>query len=180
MHFGLFRAWTISIVLILAGTSLIAADAPILESAEEAQLYDESKWGAYPYTRYSSSTILAPRLLRREWNPDRCQEGGQYYFFAPHGYLVTRGGPTIFDVNGNMVWFANHLHTTTYNFGVQTYKGEQYLTWWYGNNVWRDHGKGNYYMVWRNSETVLCTTETRMLMSFTLFSTIRIIGSSQI
>jgi hypothetical protein len=51
----------------------------------------------------------------------------------------------ILDQNGDLVWFKEY--GTTYNFNIHSFRGEDYLTFWTGNDGVRGHGNGIYYMV---------------------------------
>lgn len=126
------------------------ADPPLL-STQDAKDYDSGQYGDYPTFELKSKDQDVPRLLRRQWTEEACMIEGEYYFVAPHSSWISHAGPSIFDTAGHQVWFGDG-YPTTYNLQTQEYRGETYLTWWDGNNIWRDHGKGYYYMVRR----ILC------------------------
>lgn len=46
-----------------------------------------------------------------------------------------------------MIWGPDHRYGEVYNFQVQMYKGEPYLTFWAGDDSVGGHGEGKYYMV---------------------------------
>ena len=50
---------------------------------------------------------------------------------------------------GAMIWGNDHRYGEVYNFQVQMYKGEPYLTFWAGDDSVGGHGEGKYYMVSR-------------------------------
>lgn len=56
----------------------------------------------------------------------------------------------ILDAKGSMIWskhFDNQFGGQAYDLKVQRYKGEDYLTFWLGDDRIRGHGAGEYYMV---------------------------------
>lgn len=80
---------------------------------------------------------------------DACTDGG-YYFITPRGWKVSDPGPMILDGNGTLIWtdhFSNKFGGQAYDLRVQKYKGEDYLTFWLGDDRVRGHGAGHYYMV---------------------------------
>lgn len=116
----------------------------VLSPPSDYALYDTGSYGKVPLTKLKSTRGSAQRLHRRVWS-EQCDRPDQYHFIAPHGILLNHAGPEIIDNDGEQVWFAKGFGTT-YNFRAQWYKGEQYLTWWSGNDQVRGHGSGFYYM----------------------------------
>ena len=56
----------------------------------------------------------------------------------------------ILDQDGTMIWsehFPNQYGGQAYDFKVQRYRGEDYLTFWLGDDSVRGHGAGRFYMV---------------------------------
>lgn len=51
----------------------------------------------------------------------------------------------ILDQDGHVVWAKSWGRT--YNMNMQTYKGEDFITFWVGNDGVVGHGEGTYYMV---------------------------------
>jgi hypothetical protein len=51
----------------------------------------------------------------------------------------------IIDQDGHLVWTKHYGQT--YNANVYRYKGQDYLTFWVGNDGIVGHGDGTYYMV---------------------------------
>lgn len=72
-----------------------------------------------------------------------CDPG--YTFLAPRGDSVVHPGPMILDASGELVW-AKHNWGTTQDFKVQRYKGQDYVTYWQGDEE-DGHGRGSWYMV---------------------------------
>ena len=54
--------------------------------------------------------------------------------------------PMIFDGKGNLIWM-NATYGETFGLGVQKYKGQDYLTFWQGDDSVGGHGQGYYFMV---------------------------------
>lgn len=73
----------------------------------------------------------------------QCDPG--YTFLAPRGDSVAHPGPMIVDAHGELVW-AKYHRATTQDFKVQQYKGQDYLTYWQGDEE-DGHGRGSWYMV---------------------------------
>ena len=105
--------------------------------------YDRSYYGAWPQQSYHSSSLSGPIL--NYWHRSRACEDGGYTLIAPRGDSVRHKGPMILDQNGDLVWFKEY--GTTYNLNIHTFQGEDYLTFWTGNDGVRGHGNGVYYMV---------------------------------
>ena len=51
------------------------------------------------------------------------------------------------DSHGKLIW-AKSTEGQAYDFKVQEYKGEQFLTYWQGDDKVRGHGAGDFYMVY--------------------------------
>jgi hypothetical protein len=65
--------------------------------------------------------------------------------------LTPRGGiappqATILDRSGHLIWSIGG-YDQIYNLMVQEYNGQNYLTFWAGNDAVGGHGTGFYYMV---------------------------------
>ncbi|KAI7369214.1 hypothetical protein KC354_g2108 [Hortaea werneckii] len=104
--------------------------------------------GSYPVKKGTSSKLTAPETNVLRWSPE-CDDG-RYHFVAPRGWKVPRPGPMILDAKGSMIWskhFDNEFGGQAYDLKVQRYKGEDYLTFWLGDDRIRGHGAGEYYML---------------------------------
>lgn len=115
--------------------------------ADEA--YDHGDFGSYPYQEYQSSALKGPRVNILATS-DRCSGGDdEFIFLNPRGRRVVPGpNPMILDQAGNLVWTLDGKpYGETYNLNVQEWNGEQYLTFWGGNDAVGGHGQGYYYMV---------------------------------
>jgi hypothetical protein len=64
---------------------------------------------------------------------------------ASHGPFSKAQQLTLY--SGDFIWASQHHYGQVYNFQVQQYKGEPYLTFWAGNDAVDGHGAGHYYMV---------------------------------
>lgn len=108
---------------------------------------DSGQRGSYPLQTFVSSKIQAPHANFLQWHPE-CDDG-RYQFLTPRGWKVSNPGPMILE-GGELVWFkhfSNRFGGQAYDFKVQSYKGEDYLTFWLGDDTVRGHGFGQYYMV---------------------------------
>ncbi|KAK5136580.1 hypothetical protein LTR08_002594 [Meristemomyces frigidus] len=109
---------------------------------------DRGKSGYYPVHKFFTSDLAAPKTNYLQWSPE-CDDG-LYYFITPKGWSVTQPGPVILDGDGSLIWashFDNAFGGQAYDLKVQTYRGEDYLTFWLGDDSVRGHGAGEYYML---------------------------------
>ncbi|KAB8073765.1 ASST-domain-containing protein [Aspergillus leporis] len=123
----------------LAFTPIQADHGPYIQSTA----YDDGKFGEWPTETYRSSPIVGPALNYLQYS-DECKDG-LYTFIAPRGNKVGNPGPMILDQDGHLVWTKKYGQT--YNLNVYTFKGQDYLTFWVGNDGVGGHGEGAYYML---------------------------------
>jgi hypothetical protein len=71
----------------------------------------------------------------------QAQDTAPGYIFVAPKKGAGQDGPMIVDDQGQLVWFSKDRYAT--DFRVQTYQGEQVLTWWEGKVV-AGHGVGEY------------------------------------
>lgn len=103
---------------------------------------------SYPIHTFVSSKVKAPIVDFAE-RSSACNDGS-YYFITPRGWKVSDPGPMILDGDGNLIWtdhFSNKFGGQAYDLRYQKYRGEEYLTFWLGDDRVRGHGAGHYYMV---------------------------------
>lgn len=114
--------------------------------ADEA--YDRGTFGSYPSQGYQSSELRGPRVNILT-SSDRCYNNDTLVFLNPRGHNVVPGpNPMILDQAGNLIWTLDGREFgETYNLNVQEWNGEQYLTFWGGDDTVGGHGQGYYYMV---------------------------------
>lgn len=109
--------------------------------------FDDGSLGAYPNQTYvTSPEAISPRLNILQ-SSSRCDDG-LYTMISLRGDKVELKGqsPMIVDGKGNLVWM-NATYGETFGLGVQKYKGQDYLTFWQGDDSVGGHGEGYYYMV---------------------------------
>ncbi|EMD00645.1 hypothetical protein BAUCODRAFT_50297, partial [Baudoinia panamericana UAMH 10762] len=103
----------------------------------------------YPVRTYATrDDITSPETNFLQWN-SRCDDG-LLYFVTPRGWSLPYPGPMILDSHGELVWthhFDNGFGGQAYDFKVQRYQDEEYLTFWLGDDRVRGHGAGYYYML---------------------------------
>ena len=126
-----FLTKSILLFLFLKDLSHVLADtAPYFNDRR----FKNGDYGSYPVQKFFSSNVVAPYLniLTRH---SRCDDGS-YVMFSPRGFAVADDarGPMILDSLGNLVWAVTG-YEQTYNLMAQEYKGQQYLTFWAGNDV---------------------------------------------
>ncbi|EDP51097.1 conserved hypothetical protein [Aspergillus fumigatus A1163] len=120
--------------------TLVQADrGPYFQSSR----FEDGDLGQWPTETYRSSALMGPILNYVESNP-QCKDG-QYTLIAPRGMAVRNPGPMIIDQDGHLVWTKHYGQT--YNVNVYRYKGQDYLTFWVGNDGIVGHGDGTYYML---------------------------------
>lgn len=110
---------------------------------------DNGAWGYYPTSDYVTEKGLnGPHVNTLQWDP-RCSDG-LLTFITPRGWGIQNPGPMILDQQGDLIWakhFDNQYGGQAYDFKVQKYGGEDYLTFWLGDDRVRGHGSGSYYML---------------------------------
>ena len=109
--------------------------------------YDEGNYGGYPVQKYKSSDALAPHFNIIQHRPD-CNDQ-LFTFLSPRGYYdeARNARAVIVDQEGALVWSSGWEEKQIYNLRAQTYKGNDYITFWAGNDAVGGHGAGEYYMV---------------------------------
>ena len=104
--------------------------------------YDLGFYGFGPSRRYHSFDEKSPII---EVSPAGATCDQRYTFLAPRGDSVEHPGPMILDAQGELVWMKYNWGTTQ-DFKVQHYKGQDYVTYWQGDEE-DGHGRGSWYMV---------------------------------
>ncbi len=140
-------SWTVlavaCVVLLYLSISYVAIPFLILLSPTlHPALYELGFYGGSPSQTYISNGLSSPRISTRKYDSS-CDPG--YTFLNFNGDSVPHPGPAILDADNELVWKAEGQGTTT-NLKVQTYKGEQYLTFWSGKKG-GTMGAGVYYLV---------------------------------
>lgn len=110
---------------------------------------DDGTLGYFPSRTFMTEDVIsAPHTNWPQWY-QRCDEG-KFYFLTPKGWSISQPGPMILDSRGDLVWskhFANEWGGQAYDLMVQHYQGQDYLTFWTGDDQVRGHGSGAYMMV---------------------------------
>lgn len=116
---------------------------------EYNEAIDNGTYGYYPIRTYATTEdVRSPITNFLQWSP-QCEDG-LLYFITPRGWSLSDPGPMILDQHGELVWakhFDNKFGGQAYDFMVQEYQGQEYLTFWLGDDRVRGHGSGYYYMV---------------------------------
>jgi len=152
MNILLLFLWHLATCLQAARADSVAHDESNHASAsppEYNEAADNGTFGYYPYRTYATvEEITSPQINFLQWDP-RCDDGF-YHFITPRGWSLSNPGPMILDNYGELVWsrhFDNKFGGQAYDFMVQTYQGQDYLTFWLGDDRVRGHGSGWYYML---------------------------------
>ncbi|KAL3462431.1 ASST-domain-containing protein [Aspergillus heterothallicus] len=106
--------------------------------------YDLGVYGFGPSRAYASFPYESPLFDITVIDDHRACNSG-YTFLAPRGDSVAHPGPMILDANGELVWMK-HNRGTTQDFKVQRFQGNNYLTYWEGEQV-DGRGYGSWYML---------------------------------
>ncbi|ORY62133.1 ASST-domain-containing protein [Pseudomassariella vexata] len=107
--------------------------------------YDREAHGIHPVQVYKSTDVVVPHLnlLQR----DTACESSLYTLMTPRGQATREAQATILDHNGHLIWTTRWHDQQLYNLMVQEYRGDNYLTFWAGNDAVGGHGAGFYYML---------------------------------
>lgn len=130
-----------ALVLLLTFSPLVACE-PSSHDLYYSSWYDWGLYGVYPRQWYKTFSLGAPQLNFLQWS-ERCDTG--YTFIAPRGVMVWQPGPVIMDSKGELVWMEDK-YGQAMDFKMQHYKGQDYLTFWTGEDT-GTFGTGFYYMV---------------------------------
>ncbi|KAK3669909.1 hypothetical protein LTR78_010220 [Recurvomyces mirabilis] len=114
------------------------------EALQQSNEYNYGVLGPYVTNSFVSTDVTAPKL--NFMKPFTACDDGSYIFLAPRGETAN-SSVCILDATGSLIWTTHQYHGQAYNLQAQTYKGEQYLTFWAGDNSVGGHGVGQYYML---------------------------------
>lgn len=148
MNLALRSLWHLSLCLRVLATDTRQSGQPLAPAKVDVEV-DNGTFGYYPvYDYVTEERLNGPKTNFIQWN-ERCDDG-LLYFLTPRGWGITNPGPMILDRHGKLVWakhFDNKFGGQAYDFMVQEYQGEHFLTFWLGDDRVRGHGSGFYYMV---------------------------------
>lgn len=108
--------------------------------------YNEAAFGPYVTQTFKSNPQVTSVPIVNFMKPFANCDDGSYLFIAPRGQ-VADSTPMILDMHGSPMWASTKRYGEVYNLQVQSYKGEEYLTFWGGNDAVGGHGIGEYYML---------------------------------
>ncbi|KAJ7268105.1 hypothetical protein B0H12DRAFT_1229751 [Mycena haematopus] len=80
---------------------------------------------------FHSSSVVAPPFTILERSPLYDPENTNLFLVCPNGVAVAEPGAAIYKSNGELVW-ADSTFGNCYDFNVQQYNGQQFLTLWVG------------------------------------------------
>jgi hypothetical protein len=112
---------------------------------DDLSWYDLGAYGFGPSRSYVSFQYQSPAVEITVVDDDRACDDSGYTFLSPRGDSVAHPGPMILDANGELVWMK-HNRETTHDFKVQRFLGQDFLTYWQGEQV-EGRGYGSWYMV---------------------------------
>lgn len=113
--------------------------------------YERGGLGKYPQVNFRTIDTTAPLIHVTRWNSS-CNHG--YVFISPHGDRVSDNRIYMLDHKGHLIWHHEE-RGSIHNVQVQTYKGNDFITYWIGDDDFHGHGAGYYKMVSFNSESLL-------------------------
>jgi hypothetical protein len=82
-------------------------------------------------TAFHSSSVVVQPFTILERSPLYDPEDTNLFLVCPNGGAVAQPGPAIYKSSGELVW-ADSSIGNCYDFNIQTYDGQQYLTLWVG------------------------------------------------
>ncbi|KAH9890731.1 Arylsulfotransferase-domain-containing protein [Xylariomycetidae sp. FL2044] len=143
-----FFPQSLIVVLLFFLASFISPTCAEQEVLIHSKQYDDKWLGRLPKHSFKTTHLDAYRLnlVRRD---KRCQHD-LLTFLAPRGFIELSKPPqaSIYDSDGHLVWTTNWRGTKNiYNLAVQQYRGNDYLTFWAGNDAVGGHGEGTYFML---------------------------------
>ncbi|OJJ50683.1 hypothetical protein ASPZODRAFT_148133 [Penicilliopsis zonata CBS 506.65] len=148
MAFSLTSVWSLALLLpiVLAVWLFVVLVTPQLARFRfrgDLTWYDLGLYGFAPARSYNSFEYESPRFEFLQTDA-RCSR--DYLFLAPRGDSIPEPAGMIVDPEGELVWRNFGLQGITQDFRVQTYRGENFLTFWVGEE--RDGRKqGSWYML---------------------------------
>ncbi|KAI7554563.1 hypothetical protein KC319_g13038 [Hortaea werneckii] len=149
MNVILLLSWHLATCLHRAAAASSAKDIVPTSPAPYNEAVDNGTYGYYPIRTFATANDVAqPQTNFLQWS-EKCDDG-LLYFLTPRGWSLPTPGPMILDRYGDLLWahhYENKYGGQAYDFKVQEYKGEKYLTFWLGDDRVRGHGSGSYYML---------------------------------
>ncbi|KAK4619493.1 hypothetical protein CLAFUW4_11204 [Fulvia fulva] len=122
--------------------------------------FNQAAYGNYVLQTFNSTNVSVPRMNMMK--PFTACDDGSYIFVTPRGEIAGRPTAAIYDVSGSLIWTPTVDFGEIYNFQVQMYKNELYLTFWPGSND-EAHGEGQYYMYDKHYNLVRNTSASNNL-----------------
>lgn len=122
------------------------------DATNQWQAYEAGALGAYPQVTFQSTSFTAPRVHVTKWDP-RCDHDS-YTLLAPHGTEINDNKAMLLDSRGQLVWLHQEKGSV-HNLRVQKYKGNDYITFFVGDDGFWYHGSGYYKMV-STGNLILC------------------------
>ena len=95
-----------------------------------------SQNASFPYQTYRTVDFMPPQMNITKQGTTT----NGYIFFAPDGPLSVEAAPLIMTDDNKLIWQGPSGHA--FNFGVQTYKNQQVLTYWNGTIFPEPVGRG--------------------------------------
>lgn len=107
--------------------------------------YEKGAYGAHPYQSYRTIPYDPPSLNVLQSHP-LC-ESSMHTFLAPRGEFMRSPLAMMLDSSNRLVWAMGYKSQQIYNVRVQKYRGNDYITFWTGNDTVGGHGAGVVHMV---------------------------------
>lgn len=106
--------------------------------------YERGKLGSQPQTKYRTSKATSP-LVHVTKQSEGCDQDG-HILLAPRGDEFARNKALLLDGQGSLVWYHEERGAVN-DLRIQSYMGEDYLTYWVGDDNFYGHGAGYFKMV---------------------------------
>ncbi|KXJ95031.1 ASST-domain-containing protein [Microdochium bolleyi] len=140
--------WIVGLVASTGVTSAAVVSPPRSHAFYNDFGYEKLAYGMHPFQAHRTLSTDVPKFNILQSSP-QCSTN-LYTFLAPRGKEVQVPQATIFDSEGRLVWTSGYERQQLYDLKVQAYKGEQYLTFWSGDDTVGGHGAGTIHMLDKN------------------------------
>lgn len=110
----------------------------------DLEAYENGNLGYYPQVTFKSMGISAPRVHVEKWNAACDSES--YTLLCPHGEHIHDNKALLIDQQGQLMWYHEE-RGAVHSLQIQSYQGNDYITYWVGDDELYGHGRGYFKMV---------------------------------
>jgi hypothetical protein len=137
----MLRAWKVLATLLLLIFCPLSMSDTI--SDEYWKHYETGALGPYPQVKYVSTKATSPLIHVAKWSED-CDVQSKV-FISPHGNRVPDNKLYMLDHRGNLLWHHQEKGSI-HNIQVQNYHGDNFITYWVGDDEIPGYGAGSGYI----------------------------------